>query len=270
MIVVSSRQALQHDADGRPLAIIELNSDITDRERAERQRDQVLAELEEAQRIGQMGSWRWDPSAGTRVWSAGMYVVYGRDPAAGPMDTEESFAFVHADDLERVRGAYARMREGGAGFELDYRLLTAAGRTRAVHAIARPDPDQPGCYRGTLQDVTERERAEEELRLRAELLDLAHDAVIVRDPAEGRVTFWNREAQAIYGYSPAEALDRVLHELLATVFPESRRRSIRLSRGRGTGPASCAIPARTARRSWSPVARRCSAQPTGGRSRSSS
>ena len=73
------------------------------------------------------------------------------------------------------------------------------------------------------RDVTERRRSEEELRLRAELLDMAHDAVIVRDPAESRVTFWNREAQAIYGYSPAEALGRVTHELLATVFPESRQ-----------------------------------------------
>ena len=73
------------------------------------------------------------------------------------------------------------------------------------------------------RDVTERRRNEEELRLRAELLDLAHDAVIVRDPAESRVTFWNREAQAIYGYSSAEALGQVTHELLATVFPESRQ-----------------------------------------------
>ena len=72
------------------------------------------------------------------------------------------------------------------------------------------------------RDVTERRRNEEELRLRAELLDLAHDAVIVRDPAESRVTFWNREAQHIYGYSPEEALGRIAHELLATVFPESR------------------------------------------------
>ena len=47
--------------------------------------------------------------------------------------------------------------------------------------------------------------------------------MIVRDPAESRVTFWNREAQAIYGYSPAEALGQVTHELLATVFPESRQ-----------------------------------------------
>ena len=73
------------------------------------------------------------------------------------------------------------------------------------------------------RDVTERRRNEEELRLRAELLDLAHDAVIVRDPIESRVTFWNREAQHIYGYSPEEALGRVTHELLATVFPESRQ-----------------------------------------------
>jgi PAS domain S-box-containing protein len=72
------------------------------------------------------------------------------------------------------------------------------------------------------RDVTERKRNEQELRLRAELLDLAHDAVIVRDPLDGRVTFWNREAEAMYGYSRTEAINRVVHELLATVFPDSR------------------------------------------------
>jgi len=72
------------------------------------------------------------------------------------------------------------------------------------------------------RDVTERKRNEQELRLRAQLLDLAHDAVIVRDPVESRVRFWNREAETIYGYSRADAVGRVSHELLATVFPESR------------------------------------------------
>jgi PAS domain S-box-containing protein len=73
------------------------------------------------------------------------------------------------------------------------------------------------------RDVTERKRNEQELRLRAQLLDLAHDAVIVRDPVESRVRFWNREAETIYGYSRADAVGRVTHELLATVFPESRK-----------------------------------------------
>jgi PAS domain S-box-containing protein len=71
------------------------------------------------------------------------------------------------------------------------------------------------------RDITEQRRAREELGLRAELLDLAHDAVIVPDPAESRVTFWNREAQDMYGYRRAEAVGQVTHELLATIFPES-------------------------------------------------
>ncbi len=73
----------------------------------------------------------------------------------------------------------------------------------------------------SVRDITERRRDEQELALRAELLNLAHDAVIVREPTASRVTFWNREAEAIYGFSRAEALDRVTHALLKTVFPES-------------------------------------------------
>jgi PAS domain S-box-containing protein len=71
------------------------------------------------------------------------------------------------------------------------------------------------------RDISERKRAEQDLRLRAELLDLAHDAVIVREPTDSRVRFWNREAEAIYGFSRAEALDRITHDLLKTVWPES-------------------------------------------------
>jgi PAS domain S-box-containing protein len=73
------------------------------------------------------------------------------------------------------------------------------------------------------RDVTERREAEKQFELRAQLLDLAHDAVIVRDPVESRVTFWNREAQAVYGYSHAEASGQITHDLLVTVFPESRK-----------------------------------------------
>ncbi|MGA2014110.1 MAG: PAS domain S-box protein [Solirubrobacteraceae bacterium] len=72
------------------------------------------------------------------------------------------------------------------------------------------------------RDITDRVAAERELALRGELLDLAHDAVIVRDATESRVTFWNREAEAIYGHAAAQAVGQITHELLATVFPESR------------------------------------------------
>jgi PAS domain S-box-containing protein len=60
--------------------------------------------------------------------------------------------------------------------------------------------------------------AARELADRANLLDLTHDTVFVRDVA-GVITYWNRAAEDIYGWSREEALGRVSHELLRTVFP---------------------------------------------------
>jgi PAS domain-containing protein len=119
--------------------------DITGRKQAEEERERALAELQEAEQIARLGSWHWDPATGTRTWSAGMYGAYGRDPAAGPIGTEESFAWVHRDDLERVQDAYARMLEGGDRFELDYRLRTRDRGMRTGHVIARPDPISPAA-----------------------------------------------------------------------------------------------------------------------------
>jgi PAS domain S-box-containing protein len=67
-------------------------------------------------------------------------------------------------------------------------------------------------------EVAERERAEAILREQAELLELAHDAIIVRGLGS-RITFWNRGAEQTYGYERGEALGRVTHTFLDTHFP---------------------------------------------------
>ncbi len=72
------------------------------------------------------------------------------------------------------------------------------------------------------REVTEQRRLILELEQRERLMALAHDAIIVREPAASAVTYWNREASQIYGYEASEARGRVTHDLLATEFPESR------------------------------------------------
>ena len=52
----------------------------------------------------------------------------------------------------------------------------------------------------------------------ARLLDLARDAILVRD-MDRAITFWNRGAEVLYGWLKDEALGRTVHELLETVFP---------------------------------------------------
>jgi PAS domain S-box-containing protein len=73
-------------------------------------------------------------------------------------------------------------------------------------------------YAKIIQDLTERREKEEALRKQAELLDLAHDAIIVRD-SQNRVLFWNAGAEALYGWTAEEAAGQITHQLLKTDFP---------------------------------------------------
>lgn len=56
------------------------------------------------------------------------------------------------------------------------------------------------------------------LKEQASLLDLAHDAILART-IDNVITYWNRSAHKLYGYSPEEAIGQVSHELLRTRFP---------------------------------------------------
>jgi PAS domain S-box-containing protein len=69
------------------------------------------------------------------------------------------------------------------------------------------------------QEVAERMRAEEILRERASLLDLTHDTVFVRDMNDV-ITYWNRGAEELYGWTNQEALGQVSHQLMGTIFPK--------------------------------------------------
>jgi PAS domain S-box-containing protein len=70
------------------------------------------------------------------------------------------------------------------------------------------------------EEIMERQAAEQCVREQAQLLDFAHDYIIVCD-LDGRVVYWNRGAEKGYGYTAAEAAGRVTHKLLHTEFPES-------------------------------------------------
>jgi PAS domain S-box-containing protein len=68
-------------------------------------------------------------------------------------------------------------------------------------------------------EISERVQSEAALREQAALLDLARDAIMVRG-LDGTIRFWNQGAEEIYGYSKQQAIGRVSHELLSTVFPQ--------------------------------------------------
>ena len=72
---------------------------------------------------------------------------------------------------------------------------------------------KPYQYVAIRSDITERKRAEEQIREQAALLDQAQDAILVRDLSQN-ILFWNKGAEKVYGWSAAEAIGRNAEQLL--------------------------------------------------------
>ena len=101
-------------------------------------------------------------------------------------------------------------------------LVTRDGREIPVEHSAAPILASEGRVIGVVlifRDVAERRQEQIATAEQAALLELTQDSVFVID-LEGRVQFWSRGAEAMMGYSKAEAVGKIAHELLLTEFPQ--------------------------------------------------
>jgi PAS domain S-box-containing protein len=88
---------------------------------------------------------------------------------------------------------------------------------------------------GNLRNQSERSRLDSQVREQAALLDIANEAIMVKD-LDGRVVYWNKGAERTYGWSAAEALGRDADELLHTeVVGFQEARAILVTRGEWQG-----------------------------------
>jgi formate hydrogenlyase transcriptional activator len=163
-----SRAVPLRDGKGEIVKWYGVSTDIEERKRAEERLRESEAYLAEAQRLSQTGSWAWSPATGDiRYWSETCYRVLGFDPA-GPLPRfEEFFHRIHPDDQAALRERFDKATRDKADFELDYRVVHPEKGIRDIHAVGHAVLDGSGNlgeFVGTVIDVTERKRAEQELR----------------------------------------------------------------------------------------------------------
>jgi len=166
------------DRSGHILGWYGSDTDIHDLKATEEILRRSEGYLAEAQRLSHTGSWASVPGMREiRHLSEECYRVLAIDPHAGPPLNETFYQRVHPDDRAKAREAGETAEREKAGFELDYRIIHPAGEIREIHAVGHPVLGPSGDlveFVGTVMDVTERKRAEEEReRSRQAQADLA-------------------------------------------------------------------------------------------------
>lgn len=129
-----------------------------------RQRD---AELAEAQRVANVGSWQWNPHTDIVTWSEELYRIAGMDPNLPAISFREHHKLYTPESWDRLQRSVEEALRTAAPYELDLEMVRPDGATRWIVGRGEAHRDAAGnivALRGTLHDITERKRAEQALR----------------------------------------------------------------------------------------------------------
>jgi PAS domain S-box-containing protein len=216
--------------------------DITEHKRAEEKLQEQERLIHQALSISSSFTFDWDTATEQVNRSAGCKKIFGIDGhEMCDAPSGRFFQRVHPDDRSRFEKALRDLTPAADTYAMDFRLVLSDGSVVTLEETAQAFFDAAGEIKrviGVATDITGRRQIEEELRRsydelelrvqertetlrrQAELLELAHNAILVRD-MENRITFWNRGAEEMYGWTKDEAKGAFIHHLLKTKFPVS-------------------------------------------------
>jgi PAS domain S-box-containing protein len=152
--------------------------DITGSKRAEDELRRSECYLAEAQRLTHTGSWAWRVAGRDAVHlSEEWYRIYGFDPEEGLAAWEKRLQRLHPEDRAKWQEITERAIREKSDYEGEHRILLPDGTVKYTRTVGHPVLNASGDvvqFVGTMIDVTERKRAEEEReRLRQARADLA-------------------------------------------------------------------------------------------------
>jgi PAS domain S-box-containing protein len=162
-MIVGSRWSVQRDEHGAPIALLQVNRDVTEQKLAEERLGQSELSLNRAQAVAHIGSWNVDFKKGEITWSNETYRMFGV-PRGTPLTYEIFLKGIHSDDQARVGEAWEAAKRR-APYDIEHRILVDNG-TRWVRERAELEFDatgQPISAIGTVQDITEHKHLEARL-----------------------------------------------------------------------------------------------------------
>jgi diguanylate cyclase (GGDEF)-like protein/PAS domain S-box-containing protein len=194
----------------------QLQEEIIEREHIEKSLLESQLELQhnqdllnEAQRLGQLGSWELNLVSGGLRWSDEIYRIFELAPAQFEPSYENFLGAIHPEDRDKVNQAYTQSLEDHQTYDVVHRLMFADGRIKWVREHCTSEFDASGKPLrsvGAVQDITEQKLAEDTLRVAATAFE-THEAILITDP-NGNIIRVNQAFHDITGYASEEVLGK--------------------------------------------------------------
>ena len=160
----NQRNVLIKDSEGNPIALEGIVTDISEDKRRQEEIQKAKEQLEEAQQLAKIGHWEWNMKTNVAQWSDQTYRNYGLEPQSVPIDYDFFRSFIVEEDRAFEEAESIKLMNLEIPFyNLDLRIRRADGKAAVMNTYGKihfDDQGQPVRMAGTIQDITERKRAE--------------------------------------------------------------------------------------------------------------
>jgi PAS domain S-box-containing protein len=189
------------DRSGNVIGFQGIDRDITERLKAEQALKESEFFLNESQRIGNLGGWRADPITNTVMWTEGVYAIV-KMPLDYKPDLQSGLDFYPPGSRERVVASLNKALATGEPFSIEAELVDSEGVLKGVELRGFPHymDGRIDYLMGTLQDITERNRANESLQKLWLAVEQSPNCIIITN-LDAEIEYVNQRYQDITGYS---------------------------------------------------------------------
>lgn len=186
-----------------------LSKEIEQREIAHTELRKSESRLAKAQLIANIGHWEWNIKTNEVTWSDQIFRILGLEPNAIPADLQAMFDATEESERDTVKDLFSKLIDtSNKRYNFEHTISRHDGKIRFVQQqgeILRDEQGKVTKLSGVIQDITERQLADEKVRQLSGAIEQIADAVMITD-AEGTIEYVNHAFEKMTQYTSGEVI----------------------------------------------------------------